>query len=311
MHISFIIPCYGSEKTIEFVVTELIAKMSEKPDIDYEIIAVNDCSPDAVWSVLNHLSEQHDCLKLIDLAKNMNRPGAVMAGLRMSSGDIAVIMDDDGQCPVSELWQLLEPLQHDFDVSMAKYPQRKQTWFKSFGTWVNRKMTEFIIKKPKNLEFTNFMAIKRYVVDEMIRYDNPYPYLTGLLLRTTKHITNVEMEQRSRYTGASSFTFLKMFSLWSNGLTAFSVRPLRVASVLGFFFAMAGFLYGIWKIILKLLHPSIPVGYSSIVVFILIIGGIIMMMLGLIGEYIGRIYISLNHSPQYVIRKTVGFTKNP
>jgi hypothetical protein len=189
MHISFIIPCYGSEKTIEFVVTELIAKMSEKPDIDYEIIAVNDCSPDAVWSVLNHLSEQHDCLKLIDLAKNMNRPGAVMAGLRMSSGDIAVIMDDDGQCPVSELWQLLEPLQHDFDVSMAKYPQRKQTWFKSFGTWVNRKMTEFIIKKPKNLEFTNFMAIKRYVVDEMIRYDNPYPYLTGLLLRTTKHIT--------------------------------------------------------------------------------------------------------------------------
>ena len=178
MLLSFVIPCYGSEKTIELVVDEIISKVSERPGYDYEIIATNDCSPDNVWDVLLKLAAENKKIKLINFAKNMNRPGAVMAGLSVSSGDFAVIMDDDGQCPMDRLWDLLKPLDEGYDVSIAKYPSRKQSAFKDFGTNVNKKMTRFMLDRPKDMEFTNFMACKRFVVKEILRYKNPYPYMT-------------------------------------------------------------------------------------------------------------------------------------
>ena len=305
--LSFVIPCYGSENTIESVCDEIASKVREDSNYDYEIIAVNDCSPDGVLAVLHHLRERNSKIKIVNLARNMNRPGAVMAGLNCVGGDIAIVMDDDGQCPMDRLWDLLAPLENGFDVSMAKYPERKQSWFKDFGTWVNKKMTEAVLKRPKNLEFTNFMAIKRYIVNELIQYHNPYPYMTGLLLRTTKYITNVDMEERERFSGGTTFTFAKMLSLWINGLTAFSVLPLRIATFLGFSVSIIGFLFGVVFLVRKLIRPDIPAGYSSIIISIFILSGLVMLMLGVLGEYIGRIYICLNKSPQYVIRDKTGF----
>jgi len=310
MKLSFVIPCYGSENAIEKVVDEISAKAEERAAWDYEIIAVNDCSPDRVWSVLLHLHEKNSRVKLIHLSRNMNRPGAIMAGLKKVSGDIVVIMDDDGQCPMEHLWDLLAPLDQGYDVSMAKYPDRKQTLFKSFGTWVNKKMTEIVLKRPEGLEFTNFMAMKKYIVKELIQYPHPYPYMTGLLLRTTKYMTNVMMEERSRFGGASTFTFLKMVQLWVNGLTAFSVVPLRIATFSGFMVSFFGFLFGIFVIVQKLVHPDISAGYSSIMVGLFVLNGMVMMMLGMIGEYLGRIYICLNKSPQYIVREMVGFIES-
>jgi len=306
--LSFVIPCYGSENTIEQVTTEIAAKVAERPEFDYEIVCVNDCSPDAVWSVLMHLHERNPKIKLLNLSKNMNRPGAVMAGLNHASGDIVIVMDDDGQCPMAGLWDLLAPLSNGFDVSMAKYPERKQSLFKDFGTWVNKKMTQIVLKRPPELEFTNFMAMKKYIVRELIRYPHPYPYLTGLLLRTTKYMTNVKMEERARFNGRSTFTFLKMVSLWLNGLTAFSILPLRLATYTGLLIAGGGLLFGLWMIIRKLLFPdTISPGYTSIMVALSVFSGLIMLLLGLMGEYIGRIYICLNHSPQFLVRDSVGF----
>lgn len=304
--LSFIIPCYGSEKTIVSVINEIINKVNENPDYDYEIVAVNDCSPDNVWGILSDLAHKNAKIKAVALARNANRPGAVMAGLRQSTGDICIIMDDDGQCPVSELWRLVEPLNAGYDVSIADYPERKQSTFKNFGTVVNKKMTEIIIDRPKNLQFTNFMAIKRFVTDEITKYQNPYPYLTGLLIRTTQNIANVKMGERERLdNGGTTFTIKKMLKLWLNGFTAFSVKPLRISTVLGIICAFIGFVFGIFIIINKLMYPDVPVGYSSTMAVILFIGGMIMMMLGMIGEYIGRIYICINNSPQYVIRDTI------
>lgn len=308
--LSFVIPCYGSENTIESVYNEIASKVAEKNEYDYEIIAVNDCSPDGVLSVLYHLNEKDPKFKVVNLSRNMNRPGAVMAGLNCASGDISIVMDDDGQCPMERLWDLLEPLENGFDVSMAKYPQRKQSLFKDFGTWVNKKMTEIILQRPPDLEFTNFMAIKKYIVKEMIQYHNPYPYMTGLILRTTKYITNVTMEERNRLSGGTTFTFRKMLSLWINGLTAFSVLPLRIATFLGFVVSSIGFLFGIIFLIRKLVRPDIAAGYSSTIVSIFILNGLVLLILGMIGEYIGRIYICLNKSPQYVIKDKIGFDKN-
>lgn len=308
--LSFVIPCYGSEKTIEAVYNEIASKVAEKNEYDYEIIAVNDCSPDGVLSVLYHLNEKDPKFKVVNLSRNMNRPGAVMAGLNCASGDISIVMDDDGQCPMERLWDLLEPLENGFDVSMAKYPRRKQSLFKDFGTWVNKKMTEIILQRPPDLEFTNFMAIKKYIVKELIQYHNPYPYMTGLILRTTKYITNVTMEERNRLSGGTTFTFRKMLSLWINGLTAFSVLPLRIATLLGFIVSSIGFLFGIVFLIRKLVRPDIAAGYSSTIVSIFILNGLVLLILGMIGEYIGRIYICLNKSPQYVIKDKIGFDNN-
>ena len=305
--ISFILPCYGSEKTLEAVVNEIRSVVGQKKEYDYEIVAVNDCSPDGVWEVIKKLAAEDSKVKGIDFAKNRNRPGAVMAGLANSSGDYCVVMDDDGQCPMPELWKLLQPLYEGYDVSIASYPERKQSAFKNFGTEVNKLMTEFIIGRPRNLQFTNFMIMKRFVADKITEYKNPYPYLTGLLLRTTQHIANVEMEQRERLEGGTTFTFKKMVALWMNGFTAFSIKPLRMADIVGAVSAVIGFIYAIVTIVRKLVNPDIAVGYSSLMAVMLIIGGIIMVLLGLIGEYIGRIYMCINDSPHYVIREKLNF----
>ena len=305
--LSFIIPCYGSENTVKPVINEIIDIVSKK-EYDYEIIAVNDKSPDKVLIVLKELAKENKKIKVISLAKNMNRPSALMAGMANSTGDYIILMDDDGQCPMENIWDLIKPLEEGHDVSIAKYPKYKQSIFKSFGTIVNRKMTEIVMEKPKGLNFTNFTAIQKYIVDEILKYKNPYPYMTGLLLRTTSDIVNVKMEERERIAGKTNFTFKKMLKLWINGFTAFSVKPLRISTVIGFLTALIGFIYGIFIIIHKMfVHTLVLPGYSSLMAALLFIGGIIMLMLGLIGEYIGRIYICINNSPQYVIKEAYNF----
>ena len=305
--LSFIIPCYGSEKTVSKVIDEIISTVKSKPDYDYEIVCVNDHSKDNVLQVLKTIAKKNKRVKVISFAKNMNRPSAVMAGLKYATGDYRIILDDDGQCPMQNLWKLLKPLEDGYDISMAKYPERKQNIFKNFGTAMNKAMTRFFLNRPKDLEFTNFMAIQSFIAEEVVKYDNPYPYLTGLFLRSTADIANVPMEERNRMSGSTTFTFKKMLDLWLNGITAFSIKPLRVSTFLGVVCAIIGFIYGLVLIIQKLCGADIMLGYSSIVAILLFIGGMIMIMLGIIGEYIGRIYISINNSPQYVIKEKVNF----
>jgi glycosyltransferase involved in cell wall biosynthesis len=305
--ISFVIPCYRSENTIEHVIDEIIDMMNIHPAYDYEIIAVNDRSPDNVICKLYELAKNNRRVKAIDLAKNMGKHAAMMAGYSKVTGDIIVNLDDDGQCPLDQLWNLLEPLDGDADISIAKYPEKKESWFKRFGSGVNTLMARMIIGKPKDLAMSNFSAMKRFVCEELIRYQNAYPYIDGLFLRTTSNIKNVEMEERERASGTTGYTFLKSLKLWVNGFTTFSVKPLRLATVLGSVVALIGFIYGLYIIVRRILNPEMLVGYSSLMAVLLFVSGIIMLMLGLIGEYIGRIYISINNSPQYVIRDEVNF----
>lgn len=309
MLLSFVIPCYGSETTIEHVITEIINKVSERPNCDYEIITVNDASPDDVITVLRKLAKTNTKIKVIDLAKNFGKHSALMAGFSCVKGDVIVSIDDDGQCPMEKLWEMVDPiLKEKYDVTLAAYYKKKQSKFKNFGSGINSLMSRALLGKPKDLEFANYYAIKRFVIDEIVKYRNPYPYMEGLILRSTRRIKNVFMNEHERIDGVGNFNFSKSLSLWLNGFTAFSVKPLRVASILGATCAVAGFIYGIIVIIQKLVFNDILVlGYSSILSAILLIGGLMMLMLGLIGEYIGRIYISINNSPQYVIRETINY----
>jgi len=303
--ISFVIPCYRSEKTLPQVVAEIEKKMSGMKTYQYDIFLVNDSSPDNTFSVIRQLCREHDNIKGIDFAKNFGQHSALMAGLRYSDGDYVVCLDDDGQTPADEVDKLLGRLEEGFDAVYARYDHKQHSAFRNLGSKVNERMTRMMLGKPPELYVSSYFAVKRFVVEDMIRYENSYPYVIGLVLRATRNITNVSVTHRERQEGASGYTLKKLVGLWFNGFTAFSVKPLRIATGIGACSAGVGFLYGIYTIIKRLVNPEVPMGFSSMMSALVFFGGMIMLMLGLIGEYVGRIYISLNNSPQYVIREKI------
>lgn len=307
--ISFVIPCYRSEETIGHVVAEIDDKMREMSGYEYEVILVNDCSPDNTLGALRKLCGErpsgNGMRKGISFARNFGQHAALMAGLRHSEGDYVVCLDDDGQTPANEVDRLIAKLEEGADAVYAKYEHKHHSAFRNLGSRVNDLMTRVMLEKPKDLFVSSYFAVRRFVVDDMIRYENSYPYVIGLVLRSTRNVVNVVVDHRDREQGNSGYTMKKLLGLWFNGFTAFSVKPLRIATALGSFCAMAGFLYGIYTIIKKFINPDVPMGFSSLMAAIVFFGGMIMLMLGMIGEYVGRVYISLNNSPQYVIRERI------
>ncbi len=309
--ISFVIPCYRSEKTIGYVVDEIEQSMRELLGrYSYEILLINDGSPDDTGKVLEKLAWEREGITAIQLTRNYGQRAAIMAGLHLCKGDIIVCLDDDGQTPPSEVWKLLRKLDEGYDVVYARYLHKRHSILRNLGTKVNSTMAYALLGKDKNIALSSYCAMRRLVVDEVIKYRNPYPYQLGIILRVTTKITNVDVEHRKRLSGVSGYNFSKLLALWLNGFTAFSVKPLRIASVVGVVCALIGFCYGTYIIVQKIVRPEIAVGWSSMMASLWFIGGIIMMMLGLIGEYVGRSYICQNNLPQFVVRKVVRNDRN-
>ena len=303
--LSFVIPCYRSQNTILKVVDEIERTVKTRDGYDYEIILVNDCSPDNVWSVIADLARRNSRVTAINLAKNFGQHSALLAGYNHCSGDYVISLDDDGQTPADELYKLVDKLDEGFDVVYASYGEVHQNIIRRLGSNFAKAMSDYMfdIKGDKNHGSSYYIA-KKFIIDEMIKYKNPYPYMGGLILRVTRNIGFVFVTHRDRMEGRSGYSFKGLVNLWLNGFTAFSVKPLRIGSYVGFLSSILGILYAIYIIIKKLfINPDLQTGWSSIISVIMIIGGIIMLMLGLIGEYIGRIYICINNSPQYVIKE--------
>jgi len=309
--ISFVIPCYRSEKTIASVVDEIVTTMSglkstiDNSSYDYEIILVNDSSPDDTFRVISELAAGNPRVIGVNLAKNFGQHAALMAGYAQTSGDVVISLDDDGQTPASEVGKLLAELESGRDVVYARYAHKQHSGFRNFGSKVNERMTRIMLGKPKELYISSYFAARRFVIDEMLKYKNSYPYVIGLVLRTTKNISNVDVEHREREFGTSGYTLSKLLGLWMNGFTAFSIKPLRIATLSGAIFAFISFIYGIYTIIKKFVRPDVPIGFSAMICAIVFVGGMLMIMMGLTGEYIGRSYMALNESPQYVVREIV------
>lgn len=305
--ISFVIPCYRSEKTLAGVVETIQKTVADREGFDSEIILVNDCSPDGTWRVIGELNRQYDNVIGIDLARNSGQQCAIMAGLRKVSGDLVAVCDDDGQTPIETVFRFYDHMMEGgYDVVCADYVERgHRSAFRRLGSWANTAMIRFFLDKPKHINTSVYFLAKRFVVDEMVRYDSAYPHIGGLLLRTTLNIGNVEVEQKERASGSSGYNLRKLLSTWVNGLTTFSIKPLRLAVILGFLMAFLGFLTIIVLIIIKLTHDNIALGWTSMIATTILIGGMLMLVLGIIGEYIGRIYLSLNRNPQYVVRTVI------
>ena len=303
--VSYVIPCYRSEKTLEGVVSEIKETMQKLQKYSFEIVLVNDSSPDNTWQTIQKICGENDNVVGINLSKNFGQHAALMAGMRETVGDYVVCLDDDGQTPANEVDKLLNALEEGNDAVYAKYGNKKHSAFRNLGSRVNDLMARMMLGKPKELFVSSYFGVKRFVVEDMLRYQNSYPYVIGLVLRATKNIVNVDVTHREREEGRSGYTLKKLLGLWFNGFTAFSVTPLRIATVIGIFCAFVGFVYAVYVFVRRLIAPTYVLGFSSLMCVILFVGGMLMIMLGLVGEYIGRIYISLNNSPQYVVREKV------
>jgi len=302
--ISFVIPCYKSKDSINPVVEDIYKLMMSHREDDFEIILVNDGSPDSTFSEIKNIVNRHKEVMGIDMAKNLGQHSALMAGLRFSKGDYVVCLDDDGQTPASEAYKLIENLE-EYDVVYANYAEKHHSGFRNLGSKINGKMLETMCDKPKNLYVSSYFSSKRFVVDKICEYVGPFPYIMGLVLRTTNNIGSVEVEHKNRKSGESGYTLKKLINLWINGLTAFSIKPLRIATAMGCISSLLGFLYGIWAIYNKCTNPEAPLGWTTMIIILLILGGMILFVLGMIGEYVGRMYISMNNSPQYIIRNII------
>ena len=302
--LSFVIPCYRSEKTVMTVVDEIEETVIKRPEFDYEIILVNDGSPDNVWDVIQNRTKEDEHVIGINLAKNFGQHCALMAGYNHTIGDYVVSLDDDGQTAATAMFDLIDKLEEGFDIVYASYPETHQNAFRRWGSDFAKKMSDYMFDiKGDKRKGSSYFVMKRFVVDEIIQYKHSYPYIYGLVMRTTRNIEMVSIEHRDRIQGKSGYNLKSLVSLWLNGFTAFSVKPLEIGVYIGFFTAAFGFLLSIFTIVRKLLNPDIMMGWSSLMAAILIVGGVIMIMLGMIGEYVGRIYICINNSPQFVVKE--------
>ena len=286
---SIVIPCYKSAGTIETVVSETAKEMDNMGRHEYEFILVNDCSPDggATIKKLREIATERNYVRVVDLARNSGQHNAMMAGLRAASGEVFISMDDDMQTRPSELHKMFRAFDEGYDVVYGAYPEKKESMFRRFGSWVNKMCAVVFLGRPKELKTSSFWIIRKYVRDSIISYEGAHSYLLGLILRSTSSITQVEVEHFEREIGASGYTLRALLRLWSN-IIGFTVKPLRLAMQGGMLISTISVIFALGIFIRKLVHPSIDPGWSSIMVAIFFSLGVELFFVGLIGEYSGR-----------------------
>ena len=302
--LSVVIPVHNGAKTIGPLVERLKTELAGPYEL--EVVLVNDCSPtDNSAEVCRCLAQGRPWVKFVDLARNMGEHNAVMAGLFYCTGDCAVIMDDDFQNPPSQVDKLVSKLQEGYDCVFSHYERKRHHPFRNLGSRFNNLVASILLNKPRDLYPSSFKAISRFLIDEITRYDGPYPYLDGLILRTSSNYTSQLVLHDPRVEGKSGYTLHKLLHLWLNMFTNFSVLPLRIASFAGFIFALLGLLIATKFLIEKLKNPELPAGWASTIIILLVVSGVQLFAIGMIGEYLGRLFIKSNGSPQFVVRETI------
>ena len=301
--LSVIVPIFNSADTLPALCK---AVMDELSGIDYEIILVNDGSTDQSEQVATVLAQTHLPVRLISLRKNFGEHNAVMCGLNKCVGDYAVIIDDDLQNPPSEIRKLLITTQTGgYDVVYARYDQKKHSFWRNKLGKMNNYLAGRMFKKPKGLYLNSFKIISRGVIDEIIKYTGPFPYIDGLIFRCTHNIGAATVVHEARHKGHSGYTFRKLFMLFFNMFFNFSILPLRIFTILGFLVFLTAFVLSVIFVVQKIMDPSIEAGWTSLIIAILALSGVQIIFMGLIGEYLGKQYLDQNKTPQWVIRKQV------
>ncbi len=300
--LSFVVPVYNGAKTIESVVSRILSAFSSHT---IEIILVNDGSRDDSEMTCRSLVEKHpDQIVFVHLSKNFGEHNAVLAGLGQSRGKAVAVLDDDGQNPPEEvmpMWQALKEQHHD--VVYGRYRLKHHHWFRNLGSWLNGVLANRLLKKPAHIYLSSFKVMNRFVVHEILKYRGPYPYIDGLIFRTTRNIGQIDVTHAVRMEGQSGYTLQKLARLWLNMFLGFSIAPLRTAVVIGLLTSALSVLLMLGILVDKIwLNPQVPVGIPTVLAFVTFFSGVQLTVLGSVGEYVGRIFLSQNGTPQFVIR---------
>ena len=304
MLISVVIPVYNGARTVAPLVERLLDAAAGRA---LQIVLVDDGSLDASDEVCRSASGRHPgVVTFVKLARNFGEHNAVMAGLWHARGDYVVIMDDDFQNPPEEVGRLIDhALQHRFDIVYSHSPVKHHHWARNLGSQLNDRVANFMLDKPRHLYLSSFKCMSRFLVDQILKYRGPYPYIDGLALRCTRNIGAIEVSHAPRREGRSNYTARKLFRLWLNMFVNFSVMPLRVATVVGLAASALGIALGVEAMVERVVRPGVPAGWASVLVPIVLLSGVQLVMLGLLGEYLGRLFLTENQTPQFVVREVV------
>lgn len=311
IEVSIVIPVYGSERILPQLVDRLESVLEATYGVgSFEVILVNDQSPDDAWQVIRSLGTDRPWLKALALRKNAGQHNGVLTGLRYAQGRYVVMMDDDLQHDPGDIPALVDKLQQGYDVCYASFRSRQHALWKRIGSRINDRVASYLLNKPRDLYLSPFKGIVADIRDEIIRFQGPHVYVDGLILSVTNRIASITLEHHARPDGKSGYSLRKSISLWLKMATSFSITPLRMASLAGFVFSTLGFLGAVFFVIQRFTINAMPVGWSSLIVSVLILGGIQLLALGLIGEYVGRVLLHVNQRPQAVVGDTVNLDKN-
>jgi glycosyltransferase involved in cell wall biosynthesis len=302
--ISVVIPVYNGARTIGPLVERLLAALTGSP---LQIVLVDDGSVDASDEVCRALSGRHaGMVTYVKLGRNFGEHNAVMAGLWHARGDYAVIMDDDFQNPPEEVGRLIDHARrHGYDIVYTHSPVKHHHWLRNLSSRLNDRVANFMLNKPRHLYLSSFKCLSRFLVGQILKYRGPYPYIDGLALRCTRNIGIIEVRHAPRREGRSNYTPRKLLRLWLNMFVNFSVMPLRVSTVVGLASSVLGLALGVEVLVERLVRPGVPVGWASVLVPIVLFSGVQLVMLGLLGEYLGRLFLTENQTPQFVVREVV------
>ncbi len=298
--ISLVIPVFNSQDNLE----PLSHKISEALiEGSFEIILINDTSKDNSWGVIQKLAEQNTFIKGINLRKNSGQDNAIMAGLAEAKGEFIVIMDDDLQHSPFDIPRLHQKIDEGFDVVFAKFKRKKQALWKNMGSWFNGLMADILIDKPPHIYLSPFKIIQADVVREILKYKGPYPYIDGLLFMVTSNIGQIEnVEHYHRNKGKSNFNFARSLTVFLKLATNFSVFPLRIATTIGFISSIFSFLLAVYYFLEFFFNDKHVEGWASLILVLLFLGGLILISLGIVGEYLGRLFMNSSRPGPYIVK---------
>ena len=299
--VSVVIPVYRSEKIVPRLCDELRTALA---GLAYEIVLVDDCSPDGSWQAIEQETNRSKEIKAIRLRVNAGQDRAIMAGLSFATGEYVVVMDDDLQQDPADIPRLLDRIRGGADVVYASFCRRRHTRLKRLMSWGAGKVAETVLRKPAHIYLSPFKIMSREIVNEIVRYSGPFPYIDGLIFQATSHIDQIVVQHRERYEGHSTHNFWKQAALFLTLCVSFSLLPLRLLTVIGAACSAASLLFGAYFLAIYFIRGAIVAGFAALGLINLFIGGILMIGLGVIGEYIGRILMNVNQAPQFVVSRT-------
>jgi len=302
-HLSIVIPLFNAALTLPALYRELAAL---EIGGGFELVLVNDGRRDETEEIaLNLVRGSQIPITFLNLSRNFGEHNAVLAGLRASNGQYVITMDDDLQNPPSEVLKLLSTAESEKrDVVYAIYEQKEHAWWRNLGSKLTNLIADYVVEKPRRLYLSSFRCMTRLVADEVAKSSTPYPYIDGLVFQVTQNAGVVRVRHMERQQGRSGYTIRKLLRLWMSMLVNFSVLPLRLMTIAGMITSVLGFI-AVIEVVLEHLLKKNPTGWSSTMAAILLLSGIQLLLLGIMGEYVGRIYLGISHKPQSVVRSKV------